>query len=227
VPTPPPEPAALSAFTISPSRVQSQQGAVGTVTLTTAAPSGGITIDLSTSNRDVARPTTGSITVPAGSTTANFNIESTTVAESQDIQITARYQNVAINQILRVTISPPVARFTVTSPSKGENNCVISDNDGGLDCRTDSSTSSGFARFYRWTYTIGSTVNTDVTTDKTADVVIKDKCDFFKGRSLSSDSNGDKYLGMDIGLVIEDREATSSPKTTKTVKVYPDGHCGY
>ncbi len=217
VPTPPPQPAALSAFTISPSRVQSQQGSVGTVTLTTAAPSGGITVDLSTSNRDVARPATGSVTVAAGSTTANFNIESTTVAESQDVQITARYLNVAINQI----------RFTVTSPSKGENNCVITDNDGGLDCRTDSSTSSGFARFYRWTYSIGSTVDTDVTTDKTADVEIKDKCDFFKDRSLSSDSNGDKYLSMDIGLVIEDREGTSSSKSTKTVKVYPDGHCGY
>src|SRR6267142_587129 len=45
-PTPPPAPAALATFTISPSRVQSQQGAVGTVTLTTAAPSGGITVDL-------------------------------------------------------------------------------------------------------------------------------------------------------------------------------------
>ena len=227
VPTPPPEPAALSAFTISPSRVQSQQGAVGTVTLTTAAPSGGITIDLSTSNRDVARPATGTVTVPAGSTTANFNVDTTTVAESQDVQITARYLSVAINQILRVMIVPPVARFTVASPAKGENNCVITDDDGGLDCRTDSSTSSGFPRFYRWTYSIGSTVNTDVTTDKTADVDIKDRCDFFEDRSLSSDSNGDKYMNMDIGLVIEDREGTSSSKTTRTVKVYPEGYCGY
>src|SRR5258706_11444092 len=128
VPTPPPQPAALSAFTISPSRVQSQQGSVGTVTLTTAAPSGGITVDLSTSNRDVARPATGSVTVAAGSTTANFNIESTTVAESQDVQITARYLNVAINQILRVTIVRPVARFTDTSPSKSENKTLITNN---------------------------------------------------------------------------------------------------
>jgi len=197
------------------------------VTLTTAAPSGGITVELSTSNRDVARPASSSVTVGSGATTATFRIETTTVAESQDVQITARYLSVAINQILRVTITPPVARFTVTSPSKGESNCVITDGNASLDCRTDSSTSSGFARFYRWTYSIGSTVNTDVTTDKTADVEVKDKCDFFKERSLSSDSNGDKYMNMDIGLVIEDREGTSSAKTTRTVKVYPNGNCGY
>jgi hypothetical protein len=207
--------------------VQSQQEATGTVTLTTAAPSGGITVELSTANRDVARPASSSVTVGSGSTTAIFRIETTTVAESQDVQVTARYLSVAINQILRVTIVPPVARFTVTGPGKGENSCVITDTDASLDCRTDASTSSGFPRFYRWTYSIGSTVNTDVTTDKTADVEVKDKCDFFKERSLSSDSNGDKYLNMDIGLVIEDREGTSSSRNTRTVKVYPAGYCGY
>jgi hypothetical protein len=200
---------------------------VGTVTLTTAAPSGGITVDLSTSNRDVARPATSTVTVPAGATTANFNIDTTTVAESQDVQITARYQNVAINQILRVTIIPPTARFTVTSPAKGDNNCVISDSDAGLDCRTDASTSSGFPRFYRWFYTIASTVDTDVAVDSHADVEIKDKCDFFKDRSTSTDSNGDKYLNMDIGLVIEDREGTMSARTTRSVRVYTNGFCGY
>jgi hypothetical protein len=165
--------------------------------------------------------------VPAGSTTANFNIDTTTVAESQDIQITARYQNVAINQILRVTIFPPVARFTVTGAARGENTCTIENSSADLDCRTDASTSSGLPRYYIWTYTIGSTVDTDTTLDPHADVFIRDQCDLFKDRTTATDSNGDRYLNMDIGLVLEDREATRSSKTTRTVRVYTNGFCGY
>jgi hypothetical protein len=184
-------------------------------------------VDLSTADRDVARPATATVTVAAGSNTANFTIETTTVAVSQDVQITARYQNVAINVILRVTIFPPVARFTVTGPGKGDNNCVITNSGPDLDCRTDATTSGGLPKFYIWTYSIGSTVDTDTTTDPHADVFIRDGCDFFKDRSLNTDSDGNKYLNMDIGLVIQDREDTRSSKTTKVVKVYPNGFCGY
>jgi hypothetical protein len=226
-PAPPPAPPTLGNFTLSSPRVVSQQEPTGTVTLTSPATSGGVTVDLSTSNRDVARPAVSSVTVPSGSSSATFRIETTTVADSQDVQLTARYLSVAINQILRVTIPPPVARFTVSSPAKGENNCLISDGNATLDCRTDASTSGGFPRFYRWTYTVGSTVNTDVKTDKLADVEIKDKCDFFKDRSTSSDANGDRYLNMDIRLVIEDKEGSNSTPTTKTVRVYTNGMCGY
>ena len=206
--------------------MQSQGNATGTITLSAGAPSGGATIDLSTSNRDVARPTVSSITIPSGSTTGTFNIEATTVAESQDVQITARYLNVAINQIIRVTINPPVARFTVSGTARGTDKCTITDDNGSLDCRYDASTSGGFPRFYNWTFTIGSTNNRSTTTDKTGDFDIQDKCDFFKGRSTNDDS-GDKYLNMDVKLVIEDKEGTTSTPTTRTVRVYVNGKCGY
>jgi hypothetical protein len=225
-PAPPPAPPALGNFILSAPRVVSQQEPTGTVVLTSPAPSGGVTVELSTSNRDVARPAVNSVTVASGSTTATFRIETTTVAESTDVQLTARYLSVAINQVLRVTIPPPVARFTVTGSSRGENNCVITSGDADLDCRTDASSAGGFPRFYRWTYTVGSTSNTDVKADKVSDIDIKDKCDFFKDRSLSEDSNG-KYLNMDVRLVIEDREGSTSQPTTRTVKVYVNGFCGY
>jgi hypothetical protein len=153
-------------------------------------------------------------------------VETTTVAESQDVQITARYQNVAINQIVRVTISPPVARFTISGP-KGTDACVIKDDDATLDCTYDATTSGGFPRFYNWTYTVSGANNRSTTTDKTGDVFIQDKCDFFKGRSTSTDSNGDRYLSMDIRLVIEDKEGTSSQPSTRTVRVFTNGRCGY
>jgi hypothetical protein len=175
----------------------------------------------------VARPAVGSVTVTSGNTTATFRIETTTVAESQDVQITAKYLTVGINQILRVTIVPPAARFTLTSPSKGENNCLITDSGGGLDCRTDASASGGFPRFFRWTYAIGGSTNSDVTVDPMADVEIKSGCDFFKDKSTSTDGNGDRYMNMDVTLQVEDREGTLSTKTTKTVKVYPNGFCGF
>jgi hypothetical protein len=194
------------------------------VTLTTAAPSGGITIDLSTSDRDFARPASSTVTVPAGSTSATFRIETTTVAESKDIQITARYQSVAINQILRVTIPPPVARFTITGSARGEDTCSLSNASADTDCRVDASASGGFPRFYIFTYTIGSTTVTDAKTDKVGDVEISSGCDFFKDRSLNDD-NGDKYINVDVGLVIEDREGTRSSKTTKTVRFYTNGFC--
>jgi hypothetical protein len=206
--------------------VQSQQEATGTVTLTTAAPSGGITIDLSTSDRDFARPASSTVTVPSGSTSATFRIETTTVAESKDIQITARYQSVAINQIIRVTIPPPVARFTIIGTARGSDRCTLVDNNGSNDCTVDASASSGVPRFYVYTYSLGSSTVTDGKTDKVGDVDIQNACDFFKDRS-TNDDNGDKYLNVDVSLQIQDREGTTSGKTTRTVRFYVAGRCGY
>jgi len=203
----------------------SQQEATGTVTLTTAAPSGGITIDLSTSDRDTARPASSSVTVPSESTTATFRIESTTVALSTDVQITARYQNVAINQILRVTIPPPVARFTITGSNRGDDKCTLTGG-GDNDCRVDASASGGVPRFYVYTYQIGSSTVTDGKTDRVGDVDIPTGCDFFKDHSTNDDS-GDKYLNVDVSLQIEDREGAKSSVTKKTVRFYTAGNCGY
>jgi hypothetical protein len=203
----------------------SQQEATGTVTLTTAAPSGGITIDLSTADRDTARPAVSSVTVPSGSTTATFRIESTTVAVSTDVQITARYQNVAINQIIRVTIPPPVARFTITGSGRGEDKCTLIAG-GDNDCRVDASASGGVPKFYIYTYQISSSTAVDGKTDRVGDVDIPAGCDFYKDHS-TNDDNGDKYLNVDVSLQIEDREGTKSSVTRKTVRFYTAGNCGY
>ena len=55
---------------------------------------------------------------------------------------------------------------------------------------------------------------------------ITDGCSFFKDHS-TNDDNGDKYLNMDIRLVIEDKEGTSSSPTVHNVRVYVNGRCGY
>ena len=53
------------------------------------------------------------------------------------------------------------------------------------------------------------------------------RCDFFKGHSTNTDSDGNKFFTFDVGLVIQDREDNKSSKTTHTVKVFPNGFCGY
>ena len=58
------------------------------------------------------------------------------------------------------------------------------------------------------------------------DVDIPNACDFFKDRS-TNDDNGDKYLNADVSLQIEDREGTLSGKTTKSIRFYLAGRCGY
>jgi hypothetical protein len=63
---------ALRAVSVSPSSVTGGQTASGTVILTAAAPAEGIVVDLSTGDAAVTLPAT--VTVAAGSTSANFTL---------------------------------------------------------------------------------------------------------------------------------------------------------
>ena len=58
------------------------------------------------------------------------------------------------------------------------------------------------------------------------DLEVSSGCDFFKERS-TSDDNGEKYINMEVSLVLEDREMTRSSPTRKTIRVYVAGYCGY
>jgi len=151
------------------------------------------------------------------------------VSSSTDVQITAKHDaSTALNAILRVTIPPPVARFTVTGAQRGDSKCTIIDVDGNNDCRLDASTSSGVPQSYLYTYTIGGGSGVqDGKSSATGDVDIPNACNFFAGRSTATDENGDAYFNMDVTLQITDREGTTSPKVTKTVRVYVNGKCGY
>jgi len=79
--------ATLSSLSIKPSVVTGGTPSVGTVTLNTAAPVGGSVINLSSSNPAASVPAT--VTVPAGTSTANFTITTYPVATSVGLSITA------------------------------------------------------------------------------------------------------------------------------------------
>ena len=83
---PPSSSASLSSLTVSPTDVVGPEQATGTVTLSSAAPSSGFTVDL-TSDNTAAATVPPSITVPSGSTRATFTISTKEVTNAQSAVI--------------------------------------------------------------------------------------------------------------------------------------------
>ncbi|HEX4039285.1 MAG TPA: choice-of-anchor D domain-containing protein [Acidobacteriaceae bacterium] len=80
-------PAALSALSCASSSETGAASDVCTVTLTTAAPSGGLAVSLASNNSAVTVP--ASVTVPAGSITASFTATTAAVTSAQTATLTA------------------------------------------------------------------------------------------------------------------------------------------
>ncbi len=77
----------LSSVALNPTSVVGGTGATGTVTLTTAAGSGGLAVTLSSSNAAVAS-VPASVTVASGATTAQFTATTSSVTSSTNVTIT-------------------------------------------------------------------------------------------------------------------------------------------
>jgi hypothetical protein len=113
-PVPPPPPAAsLSSLTLNPTSVTGGNTSQGTVTLTSAAPSGGAVVALSSSNTNAAT-VPASVTVAGGATSANFTVTSRTVSTSTGVTISANYSNVTRTATLTVN---PVSTGPLPAPS--------------------------------------------------------------------------------------------------------------
>ena len=107
----PPGDASLSGLTLSPSTVTGGSSSRGTVTLTSAAPSGGAVVALSSSNTSVAAAPS-SVTVPAGATSASFNVTTSSVTASTSATISASYNGVTRSATLTVQ---PAQSVTLSS----------------------------------------------------------------------------------------------------------------
>src|SRR5215210_5644305 len=83
---PPSSSVSLSSLTVSPTDVVGPDPATGTVTLSSAAPSGGFTVDL-TSDNTAAATVPPSVTVPAGSRSATFTVSTKEVTNAQSAVI--------------------------------------------------------------------------------------------------------------------------------------------
>ncbi len=105
--------AALSSVGVSPSSVTGGQSATGTVTLTSAAPAGGVVVDLSTSNSAVTVPV--NVTVIAGASSANFSVTTSAVSASTTATFAANYNGA--NKTAALTVKPPVLSSLTLNPT--------------------------------------------------------------------------------------------------------------
>jgi len=91
----------LSAVAVSPNKVKAGASAAGTVTLSAAAPAGGLVIDLWTNGSPVFVP--AHVTVAAGATTAKFAVTTTSTPAAAQDTITAFYKGVKKTASVNVT----------------------------------------------------------------------------------------------------------------------------
>ena len=96
-----PAPAVLSSLTLNPSTVSGGSPSIGTVNLTIAAPAGGVVVALVSSNgtRATVPPT---VLIPAGTSSATFNIVTTASGKKTNVRITASYNGVTKSATLTV-----------------------------------------------------------------------------------------------------------------------------
>lgn len=114
-----PAPASLSAVSVSPSSLVGGNKATGTVTLTSAAPSGGAVVTLSSANPSVAA-VPASVTVAAGASSVTFTVTTSAVTANTSVSITATYGGVTRTTTLTVTpasTTPPPSSDPLPAPS--------------------------------------------------------------------------------------------------------------
>ena len=103
----------LSSLALNPTSVVGGNSSTGTVTLSSAAPTGGAQVALSSSNTTVAR-VPASVTVTAGATSATFTVTTSAVSASTAVTISAAYGGVTRSASL--TVGPaPVPAPTLSS----------------------------------------------------------------------------------------------------------------
>ena len=103
---PPPSSLTLSSLTLNPTSVNGGSPSTGKLTLSGAAPSGGTVISLASSSTSVAS-VPSSMTVPAGSIIATFQVNTMAVAGSTTVTISASQSGGAQQQTASLTVTPP------------------------------------------------------------------------------------------------------------------------
>ena len=102
----------MASLTIEPNAVVGGSSATGTLELSSIAPSGGLVVSLSSNKSDVLVPAT--ITIPAGSTTVSFAVQTSKVASDVTASITVTLNGntrtaqlrVVAHQLSTVAVSP-------------------------------------------------------------------------------------------------------------------------
>ena len=229
-PSNPSEPApsglALASLTLTQSSVQGQQQPTGVVTLNASAPSSGVIVNLTSSNPTVAQvPAT--VMVVGGQSSASFTINTSTVASNATSTISATFNGSTRTAALTVLAPGLEASFSVSSPTKGSDGCVLGPGTDETNCVLDASNSRGFIHLYIWTYWTGSAPIGHQTEQARSAFQLDTDCGFFENGRGGDDSSGNKYVQMTVQLIVQDRVGTRSAPVQRSVRLYPDRKCGF
>jgi hypothetical protein len=115
-------PAALNALGVNPASLVGGASATGTVTLSSAAPSGGAVVSLSKALSNggpgiVPATVPASVTVPAGQTTASFTIGTSSVTATTNVRISATFNAVTLSS--DITVFPLLAQVSFSGNVPG------------------------------------------------------------------------------------------------------------
>ena len=111
---PPPPSAVLTAYTVNPGRVTAGGSATGTVTLQSAAPSGGVPVDLS-SQIPTSVSVPASVIVPAGATSADFTITTSPSSGTTTVSLTASLNGTVLFSTITVQQAPASTSLSAVS----------------------------------------------------------------------------------------------------------------
>ncbi|HEV7894095.1 MAG TPA: hypothetical protein VGP08_25995 [Pyrinomonadaceae bacterium] len=111
-------PLSLTALGVAPGNVTGGTNATGTVTLSGPAPAGGALVTLSSNSAAALVP--ASVLVPAGLTSASFNVQTNTVTAFTTATLTATYGSIPSTQTARLVVAPPPAATDTVSIQKAD-----------------------------------------------------------------------------------------------------------
>jgi hypothetical protein len=222
---PPPAAFGIAAITLSQSEVESQAEPQATLSLTSAAPAGGVLVTLSSSNSSAVQ-VPSAVIVPAGLSATTFTVITSSVVATTAVTISASYGSVTRTAAL--TVLPPTLRasFTVRSPAKGADACLLGPTDD-VDCSLDAASSRGFVARWHWRYWAGVQVLGHTTSNAVSRPALGTRCAFLDGSRGGDNPDGTKYVQMTIELVVEDGWGALSAPVHRAVKLYPNSLCGF
>ena len=90
----------IAGVKVQPSVVHAGQSATGSVKLSNPAPNGGLIVSLRATSFQVTIPPT--VTVPAGATTANFTIQTSTIGNNGDVRVYAVVNGQGIRTVFTI-----------------------------------------------------------------------------------------------------------------------------
>jgi hypothetical protein len=127
-------------------------------------------------------------------------------------------------------VLPPAltAVYSVTSPQKGADACVLGPESDEMDCVLDAKGSTGFIDRWTWRYwTVEGSPLGHTTTDPQTKPSLTNRCTFFQNSGTAIDAQGNRYIQMTIELVVQDRLGTRSNPVQRAIRMYPNRLCGY